>query len=134
MVIDSWNMRTIFWYKYICYERLPKFQTLGVLILTVIWHGSEPRHLFAFIITGNVAIVAARNVSIIFCWQILPNSTRPFSSLPKVRRNVRPFFIQNPVLHGLYDCITWISAIVFLAFFGTSFKLPDSASCLKLSR
>jgi hypothetical protein len=61
MILDSWNMQTQRWLKFVCFERLAKFKTFGVFILTILWHGLETRFLFSFISTA-INVFANRSV------------------------------------------------------------------------
>jgi hypothetical protein len=48
MFFDAWNIQTQVWLKRICYDRLPKYKTLGVFTLSVMWHGFYPGYYFTF--------------------------------------------------------------------------------------
>ena len=62
MYIDSWNIQTAAWLRFVCYDRMPKFKTLSVFILTIIWHGFEARFFFSFGTLG-ILVFAGRSVS-----------------------------------------------------------------------
>jgi hypothetical protein len=64
MVISAWNIHTQTWFKYVCFERLPKLKTLGVFALTIFWHGFEANHYISFT-TGALFVFAGRIVSIL---------------------------------------------------------------------
>jgi hypothetical protein len=65
MIIDSWNIQTQAWFKFVCFERLQRFNTLAVIALSMIWHGFEARFFFAFAFMA-IVVQAGRNVRFIF--------------------------------------------------------------------
>jgi hypothetical protein len=65
MYIDSWNIQTQTWLKFVCYERVSKFKSLSVFVLTIIWHGLEAKFIFSFVTLG-ILVAAGRSVGFIY--------------------------------------------------------------------
>jgi hypothetical protein len=61
--ISLWNIQTVEWLKYICFERMRKFQTLSVFLISTLWHGYDARYFFTYSIQ-LMGVYAGRSVSI----------------------------------------------------------------------
>ncbi len=132
MAVDSWNLQTLTWLKFVCYERLAKFKTLGVFALSFIWHGIEARFAMCFAIAA-LGLYAGRIVLVVFIlfFDVYTSSQIVFQ---QIRRNIRPVFQKNKISMILYDIITCLCTVIYAAFYGSNFYLPNMQTCLMLNK
>ncbi|KAJ3228233.1 lysophospholipid acyltransferase [Clydaea vesicula] len=104
---DSWNCLTALWLRNDVYMRLTKKgQKPGFLILvatfatSAFWHGFWPGYYF-FFLSASLANISAR-------W---------------VRKNIRPFFLENKALKGFYDIVGIFSTVVTINYIAAPFQL-----------
>ncbi len=105
---DNWNIQTTKWLRRICYDRLPRYNTLGVFILNAVWHGVHPGFQFTFISTA-LCVHAGR----------------------KIRQLVRPLFQTNAKTRFLYDVVTVIGTQLGIAYCFVSFTMTNLNDCLQ---
>ncbi|CAF0995792.1 unnamed protein product [Adineta ricciae] len=102
VVIDVWNMQTALWLRRVCYDRLHKGRTLGVFVLSALWHGFYPGYYVCFILAA-FHTYAGRGI----------------------RRQIRPYFQKNQVTIYLYECLTWFGTQIALNFAVVPFVLME---------
>ncbi|CAF0959983.1 unnamed protein product [Adineta ricciae] len=102
VVLDVWNMQTALWLRRICYDRIAKGRTLGVFVLSALWHGFYPGYYVCFILAA-FETYAGRGI----------------------RRQIRPYFQVNAITKAIYACITWFGTQVGLNFAVTPFVLME---------
>ncbi|KAL3078972.1 hypothetical protein niasHS_014754 [Heterodera schachtii] len=92
--LDGWNLKTMFWLRYIAYERMPKnYRTLSTYALSAVWHGLFMGYYLCFA-TGALITVAGR----------------------MSRRCIRHHFQRNAFLHHLYNLLTFLATKFALAY------------------
>ncbi|XP_025092259.1 membrane-bound O-acyltransferase domain-containing protein 2-like isoform X2 [Pomacea canaliculata] len=96
--IDNWNLRTVVWLRFVCYDRAPWNPTLLTFTLSAVWHGLWPGYYFMFL-SSAVFTVAAR----------------------KVRRNIRPYFQKSKLKQIVYDVITLLATQATITYIVFSF-------------
>lgn len=99
-LLDYWNRSTMFWLRYVIYERTKS--TVAVFLFSAFWHGFYAGYYMTFC-TGGMLIHTAR----------------------LVRRNVRPFFQSNHILVFLYDAITFLATRIAIAYLGFPFLVLE---------
>ncbi|CAF0779940.1 unnamed protein product [Rotaria sordida] len=104
VVLDLWNMQTVLWLRRICYDRLGNWRTIGVFVLSAIWHGFYPGYYACFVLAA-FETYAGRGI----------------------RRQIRPYFQKNEILKIIYACITWIGTQIALNFAVVPFVLMEVA-------
>ncbi|CAF1240552.1 unnamed protein product [Rotaria magnacalcarata] len=102
VTIDVWNMQTALWLRRVCYDRIHKGRTLGVFVLSALWHGFYPGYYVCFIL-GAFETYAGRGI----------------------RRQIRPYFQKNQATKSIYACITWLGTQIALNFAVTPFVLME---------
>jgi len=104
VTLDVWNIQTALWLRRICYNRLKKGRTLGVFVLSALWHGFYPGYYVCFILAA-IETYAGRGI----------------------RRTIRPHFQKNEITKFIYAIITWIGTQFALNFAVTPFVLMEVA-------
>ncbi|KAL7638236.1 UNVERIFIED_CONTAM: hypothetical protein RMT77_010800 [Armadillidium vulgare] len=100
-VLDSWNIGTMKWLRYIVYERAAKQKTLLTYLLSSLWHGFYPGYYLTFL-GGAFFTIAAR----------------------AVRRYVRPHILKcGSGVKALYDFLTFIATRLCLSYMVFPFVL-----------
>lgn len=61
-IVDNWHIQTTLWLRSIAFERLPSGKTLGVFVLSALWHGFYPGYYFTFILSAFLVYIG-RGVS-----------------------------------------------------------------------
>ncbi|CAF0824035.1 unnamed protein product [Adineta steineri] len=102
VILDNWNIQTTTWLRRICYDRLKQGRTLGVFVLSALWHGFYPGYYVCFILAA-FETYAGRGI----------------------RRQIRPHFQKNEVTKAIYACITWFGSQLALNFAVTPFVLME---------
>ncbi|CAF0960371.1 unnamed protein product [Adineta steineri] len=102
VVIDMWNIQTALWLRRVCYDRLKNGRTLGVFVLSALWHGFYPGYYVCFILAA-FHTYAGRGI----------------------RRQIRPYFQKNEVTKIIYACLTWFGTQMALSFAVTPFVLME---------
>lgn len=93
-LIDNWNISTQRWLKHVCYDRNIHMKTLRTFLLSALWHGLYPGYYLSFF-TNMYFVIAAR----------------------EVRHRLRPILLSSKFCPKLiYDIITWLFTISFLAY------------------
>lgn len=67
-LIDNWHIQTNNWLRRILFERLPEGKTLGVFIISCVWHGFYPGYYLSFLFSAFV-IYVGRGVRILNFYQ-----------------------------------------------------------------
>lgn len=110
VLIDSWNLNTVIWFRRVIYDRTPpSYNTLAVFVCSGIWHGLYPGYYVTFFSTA-VVVMAAR----------------------LARRNIRHHFQTTDTMKFIYDCITFIPTKLAGAYLLAPFCLLDLTSSIKL--
>uniref|UniRef100_A0A914H5D6 Uncharacterized protein n=1 Tax=Globodera rostochiensis TaxID=31243 RepID=A0A914H5D6_GLORO len=92
--LDGWNLKTMFWLRYVAYERTPKnYRTFSTYALSAVWHGFFMGYYLCFA-TGALITVGARTI----------------------RRFVRHHFQRNVILHHSYNFLTFAATKFALAY------------------
>ncbi|KAK3738858.1 hypothetical protein QZH41_015067 [Actinostola sp. cb2023] len=123
MVLENWNISTVLWLRrywsssynnfhiWSIYDRLTNHRTLGVFVLTAVWHGFYGGYYLTFI-TCQLMVEAAR----------------------AVRRTLRDKFQRTPLLSRVYDVITCVTTVVCLTYATVPFALLDLWAGLRFWR
>ncbi|CAF2769942.1 unnamed protein product [Rotaria sp. Silwood2] len=102
VILDVWNIQTAIWLRRVCYDRLYKGRTLGVFVLSALWHGFYPGYYVSFILAA-FQTYAGRGI----------------------RRQIRPYFQKNQITKYIYACLTWLGTQIGLYFIVTPFILLE---------
>ncbi len=132
MIMDSWNKQTQAWLKFICYDRLRSFKTLGVFILSIMWHGLEAPYICSFS-SAALCVAAGRSVSC-FWWPFCSWMVDFYFLLLKLRSTIRPLFQSNRISILFYDILSCICAKISNDFVLTAFCMPDLKKCIHFYR
>ncbi|CAF0713088.1 unnamed protein product [Brachionus calyciflorus] len=100
--IDNWNIQTRLWLRRIAYERLPFAKTIGVFVLSPLWHGFYGGYYLTFF---SIALFV-------------------FSGR-KIRKQIRPIFLKIKFAAHLYSIISWLVTITCISYSTIPFELYD---------
>lgn len=101
--IEHWNKGTNVWLRMIVYERVPsKYATFLTYSLSAFWHGFYPGYYLTFA-SGALFTYAAR----------------------AVRRCIRHYFQEPPVVKAFYDFVTMVATRVVMTYITFSFVLLE---------
>ncbi len=131
---ESWNIATQKWLKFVCYERLPMFKTIGVFSLSAVWHGLEPRYIMSFF-QASICVIASRCVSQ-HGFQIITKHVliRLFSRRIKLRQNVRPLFQKSATLILTYNVLSCLSAKIGYDIAIGPFWMTTWTECIRFNK
>ncbi|KXJ05015.1 Membrane-bound O-acyltransferase domain-containing protein 2 [Exaiptasia diaphana] len=102
MVLENWNITTVWWLRRTAYDRLTNHRTMGVFVLSAVWHGFYGGYYLTFF-TSQLFVEAAR----------------------AVRRTLREKFQKTPLASRAYDVITALTTALFLVYATIPFALLD---------
>jgi lysophospholipid acyltransferase 1/2 len=100
--IDNWNIQSSIWLRRLAYVRLPRFKTLGVFLLSALWHGLFPGYYLTFVFLGFIVL-----------------------SGRKIRHNIRPIFQRNSLTKAVYSIISWLFTMFTINYSAVPFVLLD---------
>ncbi|XP_032817417.1 membrane-bound glycerophospholipid O-acyltransferase 1-like isoform X1 [Petromyzon marinus] len=93
MFLDNWNMMTVRWLKYVCYDRVKTYPTVATFVLSAAWHGVYPGYYFTFL-TGIIMSLSAR----------------------AMRNNFRHYFLGSKTVKVAYDVVTWAATQLSICY------------------
>ncbi|RNA20895.1 membrane-bound O-acyltransferase domain-containing 2-like [Brachionus plicatilis] len=106
--IDNWNIQTRLWLRRTAYERLPFAETVGVFILSPLWHGFYAGYYLTFF-SILLFVLAGK----------------------KIRKYVKPLFSKNVLMRLIYALLSWISTMICLSYLSIPFELYDFYSGIR---
>jgi len=102
VIFDKWNIQTQIWLRRIAYDRLPSGKTLGVFVLSALWHGFYIGYYLTFVLAAFM-VYAGRGI----------------------RRKIRPLFQMNKSTQMLYSVLTWVGTLTAINYSAVSFDFLD---------